>query len=533
MKNTFNICTISLLVLFQNTVTADQIFRWVDKDGRVHYGDTADKPELAEDISEQINDQNVYKSELGETPADLLKRGRNVSKYMERNEHSTPLPITVYSLQEPLLPKARLLNMLSRRGSLWFASDVGLIEFNPVSERWFLYNESTGLPGDTVRDLTLDKGRMFLKIMNWTGRNSLDTAGNYWFDVEENRFQKSRKTINQVRAGGSFTPKNSDALSHNIAHVMHYQGKIWLTSYEFKPSKTSKGGVVALKPLTKSGRQFTTRDGLAHSYCYDITASENNSVWVTHWEEERGLSVLYNHAQRWKNIIKSRNGIELGGVRIAAVDHYILIGQQRALVIYDRKSELAFSLDESYGLPGYIVSDIMVDEQNIWVSAYGYSGSGSDRGGLVKIARHDIDGLFERMLKEEESEIIPLTNFQALPPKILESKIISHEIAYDGQDRLGIDVTYYYSGDKGDNAWLSGITLNNGVSTGYWTHYPLHMKNGENTGRITIGLNDKVAPDNHCTNGILFEMYARNISTFHSTEVNYDKCWDKKQITEQ
>ncbi len=405
MKIIFGICIIGLLALIWNHAVADQIYRWIDKDGHVHYGDDkAGQSGQAEDISEKISKLNVYKSEIGDMSADLFKRGRNVSRYFVRKEHSVPLPITVYSLQEPLLPKARLLRMQSRRGSIWFASDVGLLEFNPASERWFLYNESTGLPGDTVRDITLDDDRMFVEIRDWTGKNSLGNARNYWFDVEKNHFQKSRRTMDQVRAGGSFTTKNSDALSNNIANVLHYQGKVWLTSYEFKSSKVNKGGVVALKPLTKSGRQYTTRNGLAHAYCYDIIASENNSVWVTHWEEERGLSVLQDHAHRWENIIKSRNGVELGGVHIAAVDHYILIGQQQALVIYDRKSELAFSLDEAYGLPGYIVSDIMVDDEFIWVSAYGYTTKGSDRGGLVKIARHELDDIFKRMLMEEELE---------------------------------------------------------------------------------------------------------------------------------
>ena len=410
MKTNFSFCVICLLALVWNHTIADQIYRWVDKDGRVHYGDKAEEFEQAEDISEKINNQNVYRSELGDTSKDLLKRGQNVSRYFVREQHSVPLPITVYSLQEPLLPEARLLRMLARRGSMWFASDAGLFEFNPDSERWFLYNKSTGLPGDSVRDLALDNDRLFVEIRDWTGKNSLGVARRYWFDVENNQFKKSRKTIDQVKAGGSFTTKNSDALSDNIANVLHYQGKVWFTSYEFKRSKINKGGVVALRPLTKSGRQYTTRDGLAHAYCYDITASENNSVWVTHWEEERGLSVLHGHGRRWENIIKSRNGLELGGVHIAAVDHYILIGQQRALVIYDRQSELAFSLDEAYGLPGYIVSDIMVDDEFIWVSAYGYTTRGSDRGGLVKIARHELDNLFKRMMMEQELDTEPVSS---------------------------------------------------------------------------------------------------------------------------
>jgi hypothetical protein len=162
--------------------------------------------------------------------------------------------------------------------------------------------------------------------------------------------------------------------------------------------------VSVLKPLTKRGKQYTVRDGLAHPYCYDITASENNSVWVTHWKPERGLSVLNKYSRKWNQLKTSRNDVELGGVTIAAADNYILIGQQRALVIYDKRSGLAFVLDEASGMPGRIVSDISVDDDNIWASAYTYTNKGSSRGGLVKIARSELGGLFERM-KDEEKEL--------------------------------------------------------------------------------------------------------------------------------
>ncbi|WP_172597752.1 DUF4124 domain-containing protein [Sulfuriflexus mobilis] len=392
------------LVLYSSLSCAEGIYRWVDEQGRVHFGDDEKASPKAEDISKDIKPNVVPDSHLGDYPKGLFNqstgKAKNVTANIVKGDLFKPFSMSVYRLLPPLLPKARLLHIEGRRDSLWFASDIGLLEFNTKTEEWYLYNRKNGLPGDTAYDIATDGDRLFLKVLNWTGKNSLGGGGQYWFDAEKNHYEKTRLTIHQVRAGGSFTPENSDAMGYNPSHILHHRGHVWMTyTGNHRRTKGFKGGGVAMMhPLTKRGRQFTTADGLAHSYCHGITASEDKNVWVTHWEEERGLSFINHNAGRWQVVKKSRNGIELGGVKIAAVDNFILIGQQRALVIYDKKSQLAYSLDEAEGLPGYIVSDIMVDKNNIWVTAYGYHNGGSDRGGLVKIERAELHRFFERMV---------------------------------------------------------------------------------------------------------------------------------------
>ena len=392
------------MLIFTTELRAEGIYRWVDEQGRVHFGDNRKSSPLAEDISEEIKPNIVPGSHPDSDPKGLFSHGsgksRNITESIVKGNRFRPFSMTVYQLLPPLLPKARLLHIVPRHNSLWFASDIGLVEFNRQNEEWFLYNRKNGLPGDTAYDITKQGDRLFLKIYNWTAKNSLGGGGQYWFDVEKNHYEKTRLTLHQVKAHGSFTPKNSDALSYSPSNILHYHGRVWLTytGNHVRGTGFKGGGVVKLHPLTKRGRQYTTADGLAHSYCYDITSSENNSVWVTHWEEERGISFLNDGSGHWQVLKKSRNGIELGGVRIAAVDQFILIGQQRALVIYDKRSGLAYSLDEAEGLPGYIVSDIIVDKENIWVTAYGYGRGGSDRGGLVKIARAELHRFFDLMI---------------------------------------------------------------------------------------------------------------------------------------
>jgi len=388
-----------LVVLFCTDSVAEGIYHWTDADGNVHYGDRPSRTEQAEEISGQIRELNIIESVPVDTLFTPYASGRHgsITQYVTKENHADPLVFTTYALQTPLLPEARLLRMAHRKGSIWFASDSGLIRFDKASEQWYLYDKRSGLPGDTVHDLVVTAdNRLLLKIYDRSAPHQLINARHFWFDVESGRFRAGTVTTEQARTGGDYTVENSDILSNTIFNVLHYDNRVWITSATMdRDTQAWSGGVSALTPATGRGRQYTVRDGLAHPYCYDIAASENNSVWVTHWEPGRGLSILDNQSRRWKRLGTSRNGVALGGVHIVAVDHYILIGQQRALVIYDRQTGLAFELDESRGLPGHIVSDITVDDDFVWVSAYTYGREGSIQGGLMKIARSELDSLFK------------------------------------------------------------------------------------------------------------------------------------------
>jgi hypothetical protein len=114
-----------------------------------------------------------------------------------------------------------------------------------------------------------------------------------------------------------------------------------------------------------------------------------------HFKRERGISIYDPKTRQWRKKLTSKNNIELGGVEINTTGKFILIGQQRGLVIYNPDKDRAFILNEKMGLPGYIVSDIHVGDDTVWVTAYGYAsdGKGSDRGGLVKFSREALERL--------------------------------------------------------------------------------------------------------------------------------------------
>lgn len=129
--------------------------------------------------------------------------------------------------------------------------------------------------------------------------------------------------------------------------------------------------------------------------------------------------------------------------------------------------------------------------------------------------------------KAEKIDIKPPNLMHADPLATSKNEIISYQISYDGPRTLGIDITYHYTGEQGDDAWLGAITTTHGQSTGYWSYRPFKMKRGTDTQRVVVNLNEKVAPKYHCTDGLVFSMYARDISTFHEAKVRYRKCWHK------
>jgi ligand-binding sensor domain-containing protein len=325
----------------------------------------------------------------------------NISSSIRLENHDTPFRFTVYHLGKPLLPRARLLDIVDLHDSLWFSSDSGLIEFNPDTGQWWLRNPDTGLPGDSAYDIGYQDNRLLLDIKNWKNNGKYDyltNVGHYWFLPESGQYVKTGSSIEDTLVGQHLTTENSDLLHNRISDAVHVNGRVWITShgsFDREQRDFHGGGVTMLDPHSRQGRQFTTDDGLAASYCHAITADKSGHIWVVHFKRERGISIYNPDTNQWRTKLTSSNNVALGGVDIAVAGKYILIGQQRGLVIYDPHRDRAFLLNEKLGLPGYIVSDIYVDDRHVWVSAYGYAGNGkgSDRGGLVKFSRQVLDQL--------------------------------------------------------------------------------------------------------------------------------------------
>ena len=323
---------------------------------------------------------------------------RDISEHVLRQSKSeAPLPYIVYQFQAPLLPQARLLDFRFFDDKFWFSGNTGLVGFDLSSEQWFVYDKHNGLPGDTAYDIEVADGELFIEAYNWKVKNerrSLTGIGSYRFS--NGKFNKFVGSIDTAEAGFKISSKLT-GLQGAINDVIHHDDHVWASMRGKLVSREEgfrDGGVAKITNNGVLANTYTLTDGIADSYAFTMNVMQDNSLWLSHFKEERGLSVLRSGTTRWEMVKKSTNGINLGGVRLGSIKHILIIGQQRGLVFYDTHSGKAYLVKESMGLPGYIVSGIQTVRDTVWVSAYSYAKDGQRSTGLIQFEYHDIEALF-------------------------------------------------------------------------------------------------------------------------------------------
>lgn len=360
------------------------LYYWVD--GSVQETPKIQKPK--QDIVESVDSKPLFVSNSFDITSSVFNKSFNVDGVDFESWH----------LQKPLLPNARLLDFRMFGNRFWFSGNSGLISFNPTTGRWFLLDREHGLPGDTAYGIELDQDKLLLDIYNWSEKRSLSNAGRYHFRDDE--LTATRVTRIRAKAAGILFPETK-VISRGVSDILKLEGSTWFTyrGTQNKGEEKFLDGGVALKPTDGSPvTEFTTADGLASSYCNSIAATSDGAVWVSHWHEELGLSRFDENQGSWEVIVKSKNGIELGGVSIHSYEAFIFVAQQRGLVVYDTESGLAILIEEEDGLPGYIVTDVQfTSHDSAWVSAYSYGQGGQKSAGLSKIEIDSLKRYFETL----------------------------------------------------------------------------------------------------------------------------------------
>lgn len=308
----------------------------------------------------------------------------------------------------------KIYDLVVEDNKLWLAVDGGLIRHSIGNSRWEMYGKIEGFPGDLANSITFWNGLLYFdtSIKNIHEKGYMYLTGNGVYTLNTSNFDlvKFISSKNQdVKAYGGmlyngayhgievrdlktgeksvFRSSNSDYTHFNYNTVLVDGPKIWITSlgeYERETKDFKGGGVTVLSRDDGKGNSYSAADGLAHSYCYDIVKVGKN-IWVSHWDEERGLSLFDHKSSQWKVIRTSDNGVEVGGVHLAALGNKLLIGQQGALVVLDTETLHAKKYTEEDGLPGYIVTGIAVKENTAWISLWGEGRKGK-RSGVAKLS---------------------------------------------------------------------------------------------------------------------------------------------------
>ena len=349
-----------------------------------------------ESVATVLGDDVIVEPPVQPSSSNASRR-RSITEHVvvESNAFAT-LPHVTYRFQTPLIPKARLIGMRVLDNTLWFSGDNGLVSFDLNSEEWFIYDKNNGLPGDTAYEIEVVDGELIFGAYNWSAEGSLTSTGSYRFASDE--FKPLKAGIKEIEAGFYPSAKNA-GLSGGANDVIHYKGDVWVAfrGKHLDREKDFKDGGLA-QFNTKGGlvKAHTQADGIHRSYAFKMTVMSDDSLWLSHFHEEHGLSVLYPKHSTWETVERSTNNIELGGVSLGSINDILVIGQQRGVVFYDTVSRQAYFMDQSMGLPGNIVTGIQTVGKTVWVSAFNYhDGDRFQRStGLTRFDYRDIEALF-------------------------------------------------------------------------------------------------------------------------------------------
>jgi len=103
-------------------------------------------------------------------------------------------------------------------------------------------------------------------------------------------------------------------------------------------------------------------------------------------------------------------------------------------------------------------------------------------------------------------------------------RVISLEVYQESGDELVLDIEYVYDGDHGRNAFIGGITLQGGKSTGHWSYVPARLLEGHHIARVVVGMNQD-APAEYFSDEVEISFYLPRSSLFFRRVVNYGKAW--------
>ena len=307
------------------------------------------------------------------------------------------LPMTVYQLQEPLLPEGRLLDFREYDGYLWFSGDTGLMSFELGTGSWRHITRNHGLPRDTAYQIEgLDDG-VVLYLLDWMKEGHLGNNHTSHFNGTE--FSDSPVRLIEAKNKSNPLPAKT-ALEGSTTDVVRAPDYNWYCvrgKHAGRDVGFQNGGVIRQSANGNQVREFGREDGMADAYCTSIARTEDDTVWISHWDEEAGLSYLPSGSERWETKRTSSNGIELGGPSVFAKGRYLFIAQQRGIVIYDPVTDHAYQILEEHGLPGFIVTDIQFPSDGyVWATSYRYGpgGRGQKMAGAVRFSFNDVAGLF-------------------------------------------------------------------------------------------------------------------------------------------
>lgn len=132
----------------------------------------------------------------------------------------------------------------------------------------------------------------------------------------------------------------------------------------------------------------------------------------------------------------------------------------------------------------------------------------NENSALIKVDGREITLYLDKGIAEKYTKTEDLK--QNLNAK---SHVISVNLIHQTPNIATFEVEYFYNKDQGERASLSAITLQQGKSTGYWSHTHTALTPGRNIATISVSMSEK-APASYNSDAIRFDInWARGDET--------------------
>lgn len=209
----------------------------------------------------------------------------------ENRRFTRPFPWTYGSL---------LQISVAEDGSVWMATQSGLLLYDPSSKQTTLFTKRVGMPANNTRAVFIDRentlwtsasdednhavghllGDRFRFVNERDGLSSKnvssvfsDSRGSYWIGTDKGITRYTPGDNSQLQVSYFLnTPNLSKEARWVVSLAEDSRGNIW--------AGTFGGGVFRINPTTNRVERFTTKDGLGNDNVFSIVRGNDLSMWL-------------------------------------------------------------------------------------------------------------------------------------------------------------------------------------------------------------------------------------------------------------
>jgi hypothetical protein len=99
-------------------------------------------------------------------------------------------------------------------------------------------------------------------------------------------------------------------------------------------------------------------------------------------------------------------------------------------------------------------------------------------------------------------------------------------VASEGRDNVAFDIIYNYTGDQGDNVFMSVMMADNGKTSPHYAFKPGRVERGRRSTQVNLGVSGS-APNLFSTNQIHVAMYVGGRDPFIERSFYFPKTWSR------